>query len=131
MSDRREFIRQSAVATALIAAHMRGGTLWQLPEIGMLTDGRPPGTELLEDPPAIKELLHAALNAAQGAGAEYADARVQRLQQNFVLTREQQITNVVDTDTLGCGVRALVDGTWGFAATHTLTPDGVAAAAQR
>ena len=35
--------------------------------------------------------------------------------QNFVFTREQQIVNVVDTDTIGCGVRALVDGTWGFA----------------
>jgi TldD protein len=99
--------------------------------MGTIADQPHPRADLLADPPAIRDLLHAALNAAQMAGAEYADARVQRLQQNFVLTREHQITNVIDADTLGCGVRALVDGTWGFGATHTLTPDGVAAAAQR
>src|SRR4029079_8484997 len=31
---------------------------------------------------------------------------------------------------MGCGVRALVDGTWGFAATRTLTKAGVAGAAR-
>ena len=55
------------------------------------------------------------------AGASYADCRIARFRQNFVVTREQQIINVVDTDTLGCGVRALVDGCWGFAATRDLT----------
>ena len=55
---------------------------------------------------------------------------LRRQRQNFVFTREQQIQNVVDTDSLGCGVRALVDGTWGFAATRVLTKDGVAAAAR-
>ena len=39
---------------------------------------------------------------------------------NFVFTREQQIVNVVDTDSIGAGVRALVDGTWGFAATQPI-----------
>lgn len=32
---------------------------------------------------------------------------------------------------MGAGVRALVDGTWGFAATRTLTKDGVASAARK
>jgi TldD protein len=36
----------------------------------------------------------------------------------------------VDTDNIGAGVRALVDGTWGFGATKTLTTDAVAAAAR-
>ena len=71
-----------------------------------------------------------AINAAKMAGASYADARIARIRQNFVVTREQQIVNVVDTDTLGCGVRALVDGCWGFAATRTLTRDAIAAAAR-
>jgi TldD protein len=38
--------------------------------------------------------------------------------------------NTADVDNMGAGVRALVDGTWGFGATKTLTPDGVAAAAR-
>jgi TldD protein len=71
-----------------------------------------------------------ALNAAKMAGASYADVRISRQRQNFVFTREHQIQNVVDTDSFGCGVRALVDGTWGFGGTRTLTKDGVAAAAR-
>ena len=71
-----------------------------------------------------------ALNAAKLAGAGYADARIQRSRNNVVATRERQITNVVDTDTMGIGVRALVDGTWGFAATRDLSRDGVARAAR-
>jgi len=70
------------------------------------------------------------LNAAKSAGAGYADVRIGRQRQNFVFTREQQIQNIVDTDTIGIGVRTLVDGTWGFAATRFLTKDGAAAAAR-
>src|SRR5574339_14677 len=71
-----------------------------------------------------------ALNAAKSGGASFADARIGRYQQNFVVTREQQIINVVDTDSIGVGVRALVNGTWGFAASRDLTRAGVAAAAR-
>ena len=78
----------------------------------------------------VKELMAAALAAAKSAGASYADVRCSRQRQNFVFTREQQIQQVVDTDTIGLGVRALVDGTWGFAATRILTNDGAAAAAR-
>ena len=74
--------------------------------------------------------MAAGLTAAKSAGAGYADVRIGRQRQNFVFTREQQIQNVVDTDSMGCGIRALVDGTWGFAATRVLTKDGVAAAAK-
>jgi TldD protein len=80
--------------------------------------------------PAIRDLLLEALNAAKISGASFVDARIGRYRQNFVNTRERQITNVVDTESMGCGVRALVDGTWGFAATKVLTKAGVAAAAR-
>ena len=62
-----------------------------------------------------------ALNTAKLAGASYADARIARYRDNQIFTREQQIINVVDQDSMGCGVRALVDGTWGFGASKTLT----------
>ena len=78
----------------------------------------------------VRTLMDAALNAAKMAGASYADVRCSRQRQNFVFTREQQIQNVVDTDTVGLGVRALVDGTWGFSATRILTIDGAASAAR-
>jgi TldD protein len=79
---------------------------------------------------SIKDLLMESLNAAKSAGAGFADARIGRYLQNFVVTREQQIINVVDTDSIGVGVRALVNGTWGFAASRDLTKAGVASAAR-
>ena len=86
--------------------------------------------EAFNDVANVRALMDAALNAAKMAGATYADVRCSRQRQNFVFTREQQIQNVVDTDTVGLGVRVLVDGTWGFAATRLLTSDGAAAAAR-
>ena len=80
---------------------------------------------------ATRDLMMEALNASKMAGADYADVRIGRYRANFVQTREQQIVNVADTDSMGCGVRALVDGTWGFGATRTLTKDGVANAAKK
>ena len=126
MSHRRDFLRTSGLALGAIALE---GTL------------RPLGASLARAgfaaPPAripsdaeIRELMAAAIGAARAAGAAFADARISRQRQNFVQTREQQIVNVVDTDSIGCGVRALVDGVWGFAATRTLTADAVAGAAR-
>jgi TldD protein len=80
--------------------------------------------------PAIRALLLEALDAAKAAGASYTDARIARQRFNSIQTRERQIQDVQDSDTIGCGIRALVDGCWGFAATPRLTKDGVARAAR-
>ena len=80
---------------------------------------------------ATRDLMMDALNAAKMAGADYADVRIGRYRANFVQTREHQIVTVADTDSMGAGVRALVDGTWGFGATRTLTKDGIANAAKK
>jgi len=78
--------------------------------------------------PVVKELLLAALDAARSAGAEYADARVGRYLNRRVSTRERQITGVSDSESMGIGVRALVRGSWGFAATDALTRDAATTA---
>src|SRR5215510_113229 len=129
MTSRRDFLKQGGAATALalagsglVPALTRGATLGAAPAY-------PPGVGSFAELP-IKELLAAALTSAKGAGASWADARIGRYRQNFVITREQQIINVVDTDSIGIGVRALVNGAWGFAASQNLTMDGVAAAAR-
>src|SRR5215207_5565834 len=127
MSDRREFLKKTGLAAGALAAT---GALRQAEAAaGVLA---PPRTAAPAAPmdAATKELLMEALNAAKLAGASYADARIARYRDNQVFTREQQIINVVDQDSMGCGVRALVDGTWGFAATRTLTKAGVVAAAR-
>jgi TldD protein len=66
-----------------------------------------------------------AINAAKDAGAQYADARIGRYRRQSLNTRERQITGVSDAETYGCGVRALVDGAWGFAATADVSNAGV------
>jgi TldD protein len=121
MTDRRDFLRTTgaaAAALALATAPRRAGAAPALDDLDRFQSG------------ASKELLLDAINAARMAGASYADCRIARFRQNFVVTREQQIINVVDTDSLGAGVRALVDGCWGFAATRDLTRAAVTTAAR-
>ncbi len=122
-------MKQSGAAVG--ASLLAGSSLAAIPRLlGASPAPDPRMVEAFADIPGVKELMNAALNAAKMAGASYADVRCSRQRQNFVFTREQQIQNVVDTDTIGIGVRALVDGTWGFAATRVLTNDGAAAAAR-
>ena len=78
-----------------------------------------------------KSLADAALAAARDAGASYCDVRIGRYLRQFVITREDKVQNVVNTESTGAGVRVIADGAWGFAATNTLTPDGIANAARQ
>ena len=71
-------------------------------------------------------VVDAALAAARRLGASYADVRVSRYRNESIATREQQVLNVSRGQTAGFGVRVLVDGTWGFAASPTLTADEAA-----
>src|SRR3954466_3445887 len=89
-----------------------------------------PGAKEMPADDTIRELLMAAITTAKSAGASYSDVRIGRYRNSIVFTREQQIVQTADTDSIGAGVRALVDGTWGFGATKVLTKDGVAAAAR-
>ena len=78
-----------------------------------------------------KRLADAALSAATGAGATYCDVRVGRYLRQFVITRDAHVENVVNTESVGVGIRVIAGGAWGFAATNDLTTDGVATAARQ
>ena len=78
-----------------------------------------------------KALADAALAAAKTAGASYSDVRIGRYLRQFVITREDKVQNVVNTESTGIGVRVLVNGAWGFAATNTMSTQGAAKAAQQ
>jgi TldD protein len=67
------------------------------------------------------QIADAALQAAKAAGAVYADVRVNRYRFEGVVTREQQVQQVQRTQSFGLGVRVLVNGTWGFAASREVT----------
>jgi len=78
-----------------------------------------------------KPLADAALGAATSAGASYCDVRIGRYLRQFVITRENRVENVVNTESTGIGVRVIADGAWGFAATNEMTADGAANAARQ
>ena len=78
-----------------------------------------------------KSFADAALQAATAAGATYCDVRIGRYLRQFVITREDKVQNVVNTESTGIGVRVLVNGAWGFAATNTMSTQGAAKAAQQ
>lgn len=79
---------------------------------------------------AKKRLADAGLGAATKAGASYCDVRVGRYLRQFVITREATVQNVVNTESIGIGVRVIADGAWGFAATNRMTPEAVAETAR-
>ena len=78
-----------------------------------------------------KTLADAALNAATSKGASYADVRIGRYLNQFIITREDKVQNIVNTESYGVGVRVIADGTWGFTATSDVSLDGVAKAAEQ
>lgn len=78
-----------------------------------------------------KELANVALNMARERGAQYADIRISRTLNQFVNTRENRVEGVTDTETYGFGVRVLVDGSWGFAASSTVQKNEIARVAER
>jgi TldD protein len=83
------------------------------------------------DPALKKRLADDALTAARAAGATYCDVRIGRYLRQFVVTREDKVQNVVNAESTGTGIRVIVDGAWGFAATNDLSPAGVVKAAQQ
>ena len=70
-------------------------------------------------------LTDAALATAKKLGASYADIRINRYRVESVSTRERQVQNVSSGQNFGFGVRVLVNGTWGFAASPIVTIDEV------
>ena len=79
----------------------------------------------------MKALAEAAVDAALGAGASYADARAVSLRRQYVITKNGNIDDLSDTESEGIGVRVLVDGAWGFAGAGRLDESAARDAALR
>jgi TldD protein len=72
-----------------------------------------------------KELADLALSRATKLGASYADIRINRYRHESIYTREQQVQNVSRSQDFGFGLRVLVNGAWGFAASYLMTPEAI------
>lgn len=63
------------------------------------------------------EVVQRAVEAARAAGAGYADARVVTEETESLTVRNQEMEGIDRSRSEGVGIRVLVDGRWGFAAT--------------
>ena len=82
----------------------------------------------------MRDLTARALDTASAQGAGYADIRVIRRLEESISIKSGRVEGVASGESEGFGVRVLVDGAWGFAASHVLTAseaDRVAAEAVR
>ncbi|HEU5292810.1 MAG TPA: TldD/PmbA family protein [Cyclobacteriaceae bacterium] len=85
----------------------------------------------LMDASQKKKLADIALNTTKALGATYTDVRIGRYLNQFVTTREKKVQGIVNTESFGVGIRVIVNGTWGFAASNNVTPDGMKKTAER
>jgi TldD protein len=77
------------------------------------------------------EVAEAALARATALGASYADIRINRYRRESIATREQQVQNVSRSTSYGFGVRVLVNGAWGFAASNVVDAGAARTAAEQ
>lgn len=78
-----------------------------------------------------KTLADIALNTTKSLGATYTDVRIGRYLNQFVTTREKKVQGIANTENFGVGIRVIANGTWGFAATNDVTPEGMKKTAER
>ncbi|HEU4643137.1 MAG TPA: metallopeptidase TldD-related protein [Gemmatimonadaceae bacterium] len=114
--SRREFMKVGATAAAAVVLP-RSLALPRPVTLGRRPEPMPP-----IDDPRLKELVARGLDAARGAGAAYADVRLTHARK-----RDFRGGPVVsEVEEMVVGVRALVDGYWGFASGPVWSPDEMA-----
>lgn len=117
--ERREFLKISGVAAGGLMIPVFGNAI---------------AAEELMNPMAKafkKKLADAAMNAATKAGASYCDVRVGRYVNQFITTRDTRVENIVNSESMGVGIRVIAGGAYGFASTNQMSEDAVAATAKQ
>ncbi len=69
----------------------------------------------------MRDVALRALDTARLRGAAYADVRIVHHRSETVAVRNRNVEGLVQDESLGFGVRVLVDGYWGFAGSNNLT----------
>ncbi|MBI3811230.1 MAG: TldD/PmbA family protein [Nitrospirae bacterium] len=68
----------------------------------------------------MRDLTAIALNTAKSHGAPYADIRILQITVEDLTVRNGELGEMRQDESLGFGVRVIVDGAWGFAASPSL-----------
>ncbi|MGA2286049.1 MAG: TldD/PmbA family protein [Dehalococcoidia bacterium] len=69
----------------------------------------------------MRDLVIRALDTAKQKGAAYADVRVVETRAESITVRGPNVEGLTADESLGFGVRVIVDGYWGFAGSHLMT----------
>ena len=136
---RRRLIQQASTGLAVGVVGRRGSSAFaQRSRRAALHAAVRDAGQAVVDPGAVQALAMQALDAAKSAGATYADVRLTRtLRLEMGVSAEGpgvsngpsgtgDFTNTSDTEQLGLGVRALMNGYWGFVATPYWTAEQAA-----
>jgi TldD protein len=73
----------------------------------------------------VLDVARQAVEAASAAGADYADGRVVAEASESITVRNQEMEGIDRSNSEGIGVRVLVNGYWGFAATARTEPEEI------
>ena len=68
----------------------------------------------------MRHLAQLALDTAAQRGASYADVRLIRKRSQSLGTEDERVAYLSDSESFGFGVRVIVDGAWGFAASSVV-----------
>jgi TldD protein len=74
---------------------------------------------------SLKKIADWALNTVTQRGAGYADVRVVDHRQRSLATKNGKVGHAASAETLGIGIRVLVNDAWGFASTDDLSREAV------
>jgi TldD protein len=69
----------------------------------------------------MRDVALRAIDTARTRGASYADVRIVHFRSESVTVRNRNVEGLVVDESLGFGVRVVVDGYWGFAASNVLS----------
>jgi TldD protein len=74
---------------------------------------------------SMKQIGGWAIDTAQKRGATYCDARIVDDRQRALATKNGKIAHAAESESLGIGVRVIVNNAWGFASTDDLSRESV------
>ena len=79
---------------------------------------------MVQAPPqkTTRELATLAVDLIRQAGCEYGDIRICHYRQQSLSARDRSLNRLADNVSSGFGVRVLLDGAWGFVASHQISP---------
>ena len=77
----------------------------------------------------MEDVAELAVERLMGGGAEFADVRVESFSGTIIVVMDGRTKTITSRIEKGCGVRAFIDGGWGFAVCNGLEPSKVKDAA--